>query len=234
MERQKIEVAWSGHSDCRRCGIRELVLFADLREEDFVHIHMPISDLHYEKGSLIYPQGGESAAVFTIRGGVVKLVQYLPNGRHRIVRLLRQGDVAGLEALFGQPYEQTAIALQSVLTCRIPCEVVHRLNRETPRLLNPLMERWRRALHRADEWLTTLSTGSARARVARLFLHLLDEGAHPTCHLFSREDVGAILGLTTETSSRVIAELKRGEALTELKTNLFRCDRERLEEISLD
>lgn len=234
MEKYKIEVAWSGHSNCRKCGIRELVLFADLEEQDFTHIHQPINDLQYQKGSLIYAQGEDSGAIFTIRSGVVKLIQYLPNGRHRIVRLLRQGDVAGLEALFGQSYEHTSIALQTVLTCRIPCEVIHRLNRETPRLLNPLMERWRRSLHRADEWLTTLSTGSARARVARLFLHLLDEGARPTCHLFSREDVGAILGLTTETASRVIAELKRGDALTELKTNLFSCNRQRLEEISFD
>lgn len=234
MEKYKIDVAWAGHSNCRNCGIRALVLFSELREEDFNHIHLPINDLHYQKGSLLYAQGQESDAVFTVRSGVIKLVQYLPNGRHRIVRLLRQGDVAGLEALFGQPYEHTAIALQPVLACRIPCEVIHRLNRMTPRLLNQLMERWRRSLHRADEWLTTLSTGSARARVARLFMHLMDEGSYPTCHLFSREDVGAVLGLTTETASRIIADLKRSHALTEIKINQFRCNRDTLEKISFD
>ena len=39
----KIESAWQGTSDCRSCGIRDMVLFADLNEQDFGQIHTPIS-----------------------------------------------------------------------------------------------------------------------------------------------------------------------------------------------
>jgi hypothetical protein len=31
----QIESAWKGTSDCRHCGIRDMVLFADLNESDF-------------------------------------------------------------------------------------------------------------------------------------------------------------------------------------------------------
>lgn len=31
----KTESAWKGTSDCRNCGIRDMVLFADLNEEGF-------------------------------------------------------------------------------------------------------------------------------------------------------------------------------------------------------
>jgi hypothetical protein len=41
----KTESAWRGTADCRHCGIRDMVLFADLREEDFALIHAPIDDL---------------------------------------------------------------------------------------------------------------------------------------------------------------------------------------------
>ena len=234
MEQPKIDEAWQGHSDCRNCGIRDLVLFADLDEPDFAHIHQPIDDFHFPRGVDLYQAGEPAKSVYTIRDGVVKLTQYLPNGRERIVRLLRQGDVAGLEGLFGQPYDHTATTLRPTLTCRIPCAVVQTLNAETPRVYAQLMERWRRSVARADEWLTALSTGSARARVARLFLHLLGDEGQTDCHMFSREDVGAILGITTETASRIVAEFRRGDALRELRPNLFRCNREALEKISLD
>ena len=41
----KTESAWRGTSDCRNCGIREMVLFANLNEHDFTQIHAPIDDL---------------------------------------------------------------------------------------------------------------------------------------------------------------------------------------------
>jgi hypothetical protein len=43
----KTESAWRGTSDCRNCGIRDMVLFADLNEEDFGLIHAPIDDLEF-------------------------------------------------------------------------------------------------------------------------------------------------------------------------------------------
>jgi hypothetical protein len=50
----KTESAWRGTSDCRNCGIRDLVLFADLNEEDFNHVHAPIDDLVYKSGQSLY------------------------------------------------------------------------------------------------------------------------------------------------------------------------------------
>ena len=31
----KTESVWRGKSDCRNCGMRDMVLFADLNEQDF-------------------------------------------------------------------------------------------------------------------------------------------------------------------------------------------------------
>ena len=46
----KTEAAWRGTSDCQVCGIRAMVLFADLNEQDFQFIHSPIDDLEYRTG----------------------------------------------------------------------------------------------------------------------------------------------------------------------------------------
>lgn len=232
MRRNQIEAAWLGKAECRTCGIRDLVLFADLQETDFQLIHLPVEELMLEAGAMLYHPGDDGVAAFTIRSGLVKLVQYLPDGNRRIVRLLRAGDVAGLEVLADRPYEHAAQVLQPALVCRLPREVVERLNRETPRLHRQLMNKWSDSLRLADEWLTELNTGTARQRMARLFLHLSGLGEDGLCRMLGREDVGAILSLTTETSSRMVAEFKRLGVVHEIRPNIFRLDRGQLDAIA--
>lgn len=221
-------------AECRGCGIREVALFADLREEDFSLVHLPIDEIFYEPGRTVYEVGDEGVALYTMRNGLVKLVTYLPDGSQRIVRLLRQGDTLGLEVLLDKTYEHAAIVLRPTLTCRIPREVVKRLSLETPRLHHQLMLRWHQSVARADEWLTALSTGTARARVARLLLQILEEEAGPDCNLFTREDVGAMLGVTTETASRIIAEFRRSGIIAQSDGKRIRCDEEALRRIAED
>lgn len=230
MRRTQIDAAWQGTAHCEDCGIRDLVLFADLTEPDFNLIHLPIDDIAFDAGATIYSAGGDGATLYTIRSGLVKLVQYLPDGTQRIVRLLRNGATAGLEAILGQAYEHTAIALQPTQVCRIPRQVVERLSRETPRLHGQLMQRWHAALRQADDWLTALSTGKAPQRLARLMLQLAEPDGGVT--LFSREDLGSMLGITTEHASRTVAEFKRNGLIAELAPNRYRCDLDRLTAIA--
>lgn len=232
VKKTRIEAAWAGQAECKGCGIRDLALFADLKEQDFGLIHLPIDEIWYDSGAVIYNAADEGRAVLTVRSGLVKLVQYLPDGGQRIVRLLRAGDTLGLEVLVGEAYEHTAIVLRRALTCRIPREVVQRLSVETPRLHTQLMKRWHQSVRQADEWLTELSTGSARARVARLLLAQAEATESNVCELFSREDVGAMLGVTTETASRMIAEFRRSGVLTDLESNRYRCDLDELRRIA--
>ncbi|OIO56009.1 MAG: Crp/Fnr family transcriptional regulator [Alphaproteobacteria bacterium CG_4_10_14_0_2_um_filter_63_37] len=226
-----IQVAWNGAADCRTCSVRESVLFAGLKEEEFSLIHLPIDDLTFPPQSPLYLDGQAGEALFTVRQGLVKLEQTLADGTTRIVRLLQSGDVAGMEALLGQPYAHTAICLHETKVCRLPRAVIERLDRESPRLHRALLTRWHRALSQADAWLTELSTGPARARVARLLLRLSDTGAQSPCTLFSREDMGAMLGITTETASRVIAEFKRG-GLLRGNPGAPTCDRDGLQAVA--
>jgi CRP/FNR family transcriptional regulator len=159
-----------------------------------------------------------------VRTGALKLVQYLPEGSQRIVRLARATDVLGLEAILEAPYQHEAVVLQPTEVCRFPARVVKALGAENPRLHTELMSRWQRALSEADAWLTELSTGSARQRVARLLLRLVRDRESSECDLFGREDMGAMLGITTETTSRTIAEFKRQGLLVDFSANRFLLD----------
>jgi len=220
----KTESAWRGTADCRACGIRDMVLFADLHEDDFNLIHAPIDDLEYAPGHAVARMGETATSLFTLRAGMVKLVRNTVDGRQRIVRVLRSGDVIGLEALMGPTYDADAIALTSVRVCRLPLQVIQRLNRETPRLHQRLLERWHRSLKEADDWLADLNFGNARQRLAGLILKMRTDQDPGMCTLFSREDMGAMLDLKLETVSRTLNAFVR-EGLIESMDRIGRAYR---------
>lgn len=226
--------AWAGEADCRNCSLRKSVLFAGLNEQDFDRIHDPIDQFELKPGVSLYQTGDVGDHMFTVRSGSLKLVQYLPYGSQRIVRIAKGTDVLGLEALLGNAYQHDAIALTPTELCRFPTRVVKALSQENPKLHEELLQRWQRALTEADAWLTELSTGSARQRIARLLLRLTSDGETDECQLFGREDMGAMLGITTETASRTIAGFKREALITEIRANRFRINQDGLRHIADD
>jgi CRP-like cAMP-binding protein len=204
-----IDPTWVGRSDCVHCAIRKRVLFADLSTDELNDVLQEIDDLVYQSGSMIYRHGDEGLALFTIRRGMLKLIRELPGGDQRVVRLLKVGDVAGIEAAIGASYRHTAFAIGETELCRIPAPVIEQLDITHPTLARQLMVRWQNNLDDADRALVEFSTGTAEVRVARLLLHLSSLSHDDTCADIGRQDMGSMLGITTETASRVMADFRR-------------------------
>ena len=230
MKAQNISKVWRSAEKCEKCAIRNMVLFADLTREDFDLIHQPIQDYEVRVGELLYDVSTPPEYVYTIRSGLVKLVSYLPDGGYRIVRILKQGDVVGMEALSDNNYLQEAVVLEVASVCRIPVSLVKKLNENSPHLSKQLMTRWQNVMTDADIWLSKLSVGFSKQRVASLLLHLAD-GNGESCYLPSREDMGAILSMTTETASRVVADFKRNKWVVPISPNRARLNIEALSEL---
>ncbi len=210
------ESAWRGTSDCRNCGIREMVLFADLNEQDFNLIHAPIDDLVYQPGQALYEASDQALGVFTLRKGLIKLVRVTADGRERVVRVLFPGDVVGLEALATGRYDSQAVALSEVSLCRIPLAVVHQLGANSPRLHRKVMAKWQSALKLADDWLAELNFGSARQRVLHFIRKMHEVSEDGSATLFGRDDMGAMMDLKLETVSREVTALVRAGVMTPL------------------
>ena len=212
----KTDSAWRGASDCRNCGIRDMVLFADLNEQDFNLIHAPIDDLVYQSAQSLYDESDKAIGVFTLRKGMVKLVRVTTDGRERVVRVLFPGDVVGLEALATGRYDSQAVALSEVSLCRIPLDVIHQLGANSPRLHRKLMEKWQSALRLADDWLAELNFGTAKQRVLHFIRKMHEVSGDGSATLFSRDDMGAMMDLKLETVSREVTALVRAGVIEPL------------------
>jgi len=195
---------------CMDCGVRRFALFGVLDVEALQHIHYHIADLTLEPGQPLFMASEHGSAAYTVREGVVRLERSSERGERRIVRLAGRSSLVGMEAMLGQSYSADAIACTPVRACRLPRVLVDELARAQPGLLRDLMKRWQGALDEADEWLTELSAGSARWRMLRLLLKLT-EYAEPDARVWlpTRQEMGAMLGMTVETASRLVSALKR-------------------------
>ena len=214
---------WIGRARCATCEVRKFVLFSGLSTHELDSILHPIDNLHVPQHAVMYEVGATAPSVYTLRNGLIKLKVDLPNGGQRIVRLLRPGDVAGMETLVGERYHHTAIALQDSDVCRIPREVILKLDQTNPSVHQALLQRWQRSVDQADHFIVALSTGPAEARMARLLITLGCSGDHPEA-VPSREDMGALLGITTETASRIMADFKRRGLVHTDRGNDMVCD----------
>lgn len=195
---------------CMDCAVRRHALLGVLDLAALERIHYRVADLHLPPGQKLYAMHEAGLASFTVREGVVRLERASGFGERRIVRLAGPGDLLGMEAMLGQTYTADAVACTAVKVCRMPRALIEDLAADEPRLLRELMKRWQAALDEADEWLTELTTGSARWRMLRLLLKLSEYG-EPDGRVWlpTRQEMGAMLGMTVETASRLNSALKR-------------------------
>ncbi len=230
----QVKIRSVGTPDCHNCGVRSQSLFAKLNDDDMASVHDAIHDLRLESNARMFSEGERGSYLYTIRSGTVKLVRYLPDGTQRIVRLLKAGDSVGLEVTDHVPYESTAIALTDVTACKIPLDAIERLSKESPRLHEQLVRKWHDAVRAADAFIAELGSGNARQRLARLLLMLAQGSRDDSVSLPGREDVGAMLGITTETASRTVAAFRREGLIHDLDRvgRMFRIERDGLQAVA--
>jgi CRP-like cAMP-binding protein len=118
------------------------------------------------------------------------------------------GDVFGMEALLGERYEHSAVALTNVHLCKIPKSIISSLGEESPRLHRQIVKKWGEALSQSELWFSEINTGRIEVRIARFLLKLAKEsGPFAIAPLFKREDMGLMMDVKFETISRALASM---------------------------
>lgn len=215
---------------CAACAVREQALFGVLDADGLSRLHVAIATPAFAADEALWQAGTVGMAMYTLRSGIVRFERVTAAGDRRIVRLAGPGHLIGQETLLSAPHADDAVACTPVQACRLPRTLVDELARSEPQVVRELMRRWQAAVVAAEQWASELTAGPARRRVLSLLHQLvqLSDGDDGTW-LPRREDMGAMLDLTTETASRIVSALRREGVLQALSKQHVRVDAQRLD-----
>ena len=206
------EVALEDVQPCSNCGARALGVCADLKGHELQNMACSSETIHTKAGQALFHEGDPNPFVFNVVEGAVKLYRLLPDGRRQITGFLFQGDFLGLGGR--GPAKFTAESLTNVQTCRFRRADFDQLLSAMPALEHRLVALAGDELMAAQEQIVLLGRKTAKERLASFFIRLLERQLHlggpdDEVHLpMTRLDIADYLGLTIETVSRVITQLK--------------------------
>jgi CRP/FNR family transcriptional regulator len=187
--------------------------------------------------TLVFGQGDEADALYTLLSGVIHIHLTLPDGRRQIVGFLYPGDLLGFA--FGGTYVYGADSVTPVRLRRYPRADFDRLCERTPNLQRALLHVAANELTLAQDHMMILGRQSARERVASFFLRQAErtvssgESGKRLWLPMRKLDIADYLGLTNETVSRTLSWFKQRGAIRSLSRTTFEIlDSEILEEAS--
>jgi len=201
---------------------------AGLRElEDLVEHTAPL-----HAGSVLFRQGDPFQYIAVIRLGTVKTYAVDREGREQTLGFHMPGDFIGLSAIDEERHPCNAIALDTVMLCKLPFRVIADLAARMPTLQTKLFRLMSRDIARAtqlscnttaDERLAAFLIGMADRMAARGY------AANRWQFTMSRMDIASYLRLAPETLSRLLRRFQEEGLVTVVGRNVELRGRERLQ-----
>ncbi|OSQ39860.1 Crp/Fnr family transcriptional regulator [Thalassospira mesophila] len=202
--------------------MRDLTFCSALHGEEHIRLRQLLTHVQYDGHSTIFHEAEEADYVFNVTSGSVKLYKLLGDGRRQITGFLFAGDFLGLA--LNLTYSYTAEAIEPVTACRFPRQKLERLFDEFPRLEKRMLGMAVDELAAAQDQMLLLGRKTAKEKVASFLLMLARRQEHRGVNdaaievPMSRSDIADYLGLTIETVSRTLTQLRK-EATISLKDN---------------
>jgi CRP/FNR family transcriptional regulator len=197
---------------CEGCEVRDYSACAPLDAEEQKRLVAIMTPVEVPAHKPIFEESAAADHVFNVTSGAVKIFKLLPDGRRQITGFLFPGDFLGLT--HNDSYAYSAEALTATKLCRFPRRKLEALMQDLPKLERRLLGIASHELAAAQDQMMLLGRKSARERVVSLLLMLSNaavrrgQPASPVGLPMNRNDIADYLGLTMETVSRVLTQLK--------------------------
>lgn len=192
--------------------IGRLPFFKHLPTEAISKINALFHDRDVPADARIYFEGDDADHMYLVAMGKVKLVRNTTSGREVLLDILHSGEYFGaLTALGGRVYAETAIAQTDCCILQISSVDFESVLSEHPEVARRALEVVSQRLVESQEVVKQLSSYTTEQRIAAALLRLAGKlgearGENVLIQLpFSRQDLAAMTGATTETVSRVMS-----------------------------
>ncbi len=183
------------------------------------------------KGQLLFNEGEPATGMFLVVEGLVKVFKLAQDGREKVLHVFPAGETLAEAALFGEGrYPASAQAVGPATVAVFPRQPLMQLLRDRPELCFRMLAGMSVKLKYLGQRIEELTFQSASMRLASHLVAELDRRRKPQLRLeLSKRELAAVLGMTPETLSRLLASLResgvidvRGRTVTVLAPEQLR------------
>jgi len=213
-------------SRCEACLIRHRGICQALSIEQLERLSSIARRRTIPANHYIFRDGDEAISFAAVASGVVKLIKTTSEGERHVIGLVYAPEFLG--HTFAETHKFSAAAATDVDICTFPRLAFNRLLLEYPDMQRWLFQFTVQELDVTREWTLMLGRKSSYERVASLLLITARRARNAGCQPvednraefelpLTRSELADYLGLTLETVSRKISQLKQ-EGLIELRS----------------
>ena len=197
---------------CNICKVRTYS-FCRCLDEDKLQVFSNISfEKSFSNKENIFLQNDPSNYLYNITEGNVKIYQLLDDGRIQIIGFLYPGDFFG--SYRNNKYNYCAEAIGELKACVFDQKILDKYLDENPILAKELLNKTSFELTLAQDRLTVLGKLNAGERLVKFLLNISEQRNrigwknNPISLPMTRQDIADYLGITIETVSRELSNLK--------------------------
>lgn len=222
-----------GDHPCRGCPVRDLAICGVLETVELKNFRRLGCEIRLVSGETLFDQGDTPLSVFTVTEGTLKSYRIFGDGRRQVIGFHMAGDFIGATG-----DESHAFTVEAIGDCRVCAFPIRRFDdfvEDHPPMERELYIAAARELAAAQRQMVLLGRKTAIERIASFFVALSrrSKAAGIIDLPMSRSDIADHLGLTKETVSRVLADLKAMRVIRLQAINRIEfLDRLRLQQIA--
>ena len=221
---------------CPQCIANKLNYCGAIDASLGIELQAIVTRNRFERGQTLFTQEDSADYIFSLVAGVVACSHYLADGRRQIIAFLFPGDYIGMAN--GGSYSYSAEAVTEGEYCRFPRKPFKDLLTKFGDFEGHCFQEVSNELAESQKHVLILGRKNATERVASFLLMLSERenryGAHDDIELpMMRVDIADYLGLTIETVSRTLTDLRKRGIIAAPNAHVVRIlDAEELEEIA--
>ena len=195
--------------------LRKTPLFASLSDKEMEALAERVSNMHFERGALLFSEGDSCTGLFLVASGKIRIFKLSPAGREQVLAVEGPGSsFAELPVFDGGNYPASASALEDAEVLFISRKDFQNFCREHPDVALKVIAVVGSRLRRLVGIIEDLSFTTVRHRLIALILRLMQasgtaskEGVRVELTK-THQDLAAELGTVRELVSRNLSRLQ--------------------------
>lgn len=227
----------SAPASCQNCPYLRHSLLGTCQVSELAHISGSKVSQQYQRGQVIYQEGNSPAGLYCINQGKVKVSKHNSEGKEQIVKLRKEGDVLGFQALtVAGNHASSAVALTDCVVCMVPRSDFFSIIAQNSQFAHSLMRLLSAALGDAEKHMLHTAYKPVRERLAEALVQLYYFFQPATPGAFSipisRDDLAALMSTAKETTSRLLSDFRDEGLVATQGSRITVLNLERLQKIA--